>query len=140
MAVQPFLEPRQVGAVRGVKPIGMVIAAEITVDPSRLDGRVATPPVNRRACEVVGPYGVAEKGAMFLRQRCPKAVEVAPVEDDALQREPAAVDEYLRPGMKDIGWRQPVPRTGDDSPLQPLVDRRPVETARDADTAEQRHQ
>ena len=122
-----------------VEGVGAVEDTKVVGDAFLLDvGVLATPfdPGRRQ----VGRGGTVAAEAARLRKAALQAGQIGRVEDEALQRDPAAFEADLDPAVDDALRRQPVGEAGDRALLQGLVDREAVESARDAHRAQQGHQ
>lgn len=128
-----------VGAVARVEGIRAVEDTEVVGDAFLLDvGVLATPfdPGRRQ----VGRGSAVAAEAACLRKPPLQAGQIGRIEDEALQRDPAAFQADLDPAVDDALRRQPVGQAGDRTLLQRFVDGEAVEAAGDAYRAQQGHQ
>ena len=130
---------RLVPAVR-VEGVGVVLGAEVSCNSGHLDLGVVTAPFDGWPFDIVGADGVAEEFAGRSAESAAKPVEVLIVEDDTLEAPPFVIDLHLDPGVEDLGGRERIDDGGDDPFLQPLVDGGGMESARDLDCAQERHE
>jgi len=122
-----------------VERIRVVEDPEVPVHTRHLDRRIRAAPLDRGRRKVVRADAVAQERAAFVGKEPPEAIQVLSVEDDSFQAQPPPLHEHLGPAVNDVLGCQPVQDAADDTLLQPLVDRRSMEAAGDADGSQQRH-